>query len=374
MRVAINSRLLIPDRLDGIGWFIYETSRRLVAAHPDVEFHFIFDRKPPESCITGPNVFNHYLLPPARRPILFRMWFNWSLPRLLRRIGADVFLSPDGLGCARCPCPQLVVIHDINFERYPNDLPEAYSDYLQETTRELIESGAHIATVSKFSRREISEVYGIAETKINVIPNAASAAYKPLPEGDRKRVRSENSEGNPFFLFVSSIHPRKNLPRLLLAFDKFVIESGSTHRLVVVGSVFWMFEHVREVLRSMAHQDRVLFVGHVPRETLTQLMAAAEALCFVSYYEGFGIPVLEAFQSGTPVITSAGTAMEEVAGDAALLVDPFDVESIARGMSAVVKDSELSTSLQSKGMQRSYDFSWERSSELLWECIEKSRG
>lgn len=373
MRIVINARLLIPGKLDGIGWFIYETCRRMIDAHPDVEFHFLFDRRPPLNLFSSPNVKMNQVFPPARRPFLFDLWFNWSIPGVLKRIGADVFVSPDGLGSIKCPCPQVVVVHDINFERYPEDLPPSYMSYLRRTTYDLVKSGAVIATVSEFSKREIAEVYGADAERIRVVSNAASEVFQPLPPEVQQQVRSHHTNGNPFFLFVSSIHPRKNLPRLLRAFDRFITESGSTHRLVIVGSVFWMFGHVKDTLRSMAHSQRVVFTYHVERNELARLMGSAEALCFISYYEGFGVPVLEAFQSGTPVITSAGTAMEEVAGGAAVLVDPFNEGSIAQALSRVANDSVLRDQLRAAGVKRSGEYSWDRSAQLLWDIIQGAK-
>jgi glycosyltransferase involved in cell wall biosynthesis len=373
MRIAINARLLLPGKLDGIGWFTYETCRRLVAQHPDVEFHFLFDRIPPQGFIGGPNVRLHRVFPPARRPFLFRVWMNRSIPILLRRIQADLFLSPDGLGSKRCPCAQLVVIHDINFERYPGDLPPSYARYLREVTRHTVQkTNARLATVSEFSRREICEVYAASPERIDVIPNAAGEQYRPLSDAEKQCTRERWTKGEPYFAFISSIHPRKNLTRLLAAFDQFAEETGHPHRLVVVGSTFWMFDQVTAALGKMRHRDRVIFAGRLAREDLAMVTGAAEALAFMSYYEGFGIPVLEAFRAGVPVLTSLGTAMEEVAGGAALLADPFDVADITRGLRELADNQQLRVRLIAAGSARERNFSWDHSADLLWNSIQRS--
>jgi len=374
MRIAINSRLLIPGNLDGIGWFIYECICRLIAEHPEVEFHLLFDRKAPVGWISGKNVFLHRLLPPARRPFLFAWWLDYSIPRKLRQIGADLFISPDGLGSLRSHCPQLVVIHDINFERYPADLPQNYSRYLRASTRRLVKKATRLATVSAFSQKEIAEVYQLNSHEIDVIPNGVSEKYIPLSAQEKQEARDEFAGGDPYFIFISSIHPRKNLSRLLLAFDSFKEKQKSPFKLLIVGSEFWKNEHMRETQSSLCHKEDVIFTGRLDGERLLRALGGAHALAYISYYEGFGIPVVEAFRSGVPVLSSRSTAMEEVAGGAALLINPFSTNDVADGLFQLANDDTLCRQLIRKGLERATHFSWEKTAHLLWESALRTLG
>ncbi|MFN8777415.1 MAG: glycosyltransferase family 4 protein [Flavobacteriales bacterium] len=373
MRIAINARLLLPHKLDGIGRFTYETVTRLFQSHPDTTFHLLFDRTPPREFQGISNVVCHRVWPPARRPWLFRIWLEWSIPRLLRSIGADVFLSPDGLGSLHCPCPQLVVIHDINFFHYPHDLPGTYSNYLNTITRQLVPVATRLATVSSFSRSELASAYGLDAGSVDIIPNAIAQGFAVLHSAEVQAVRDELTAGAPYFLFLGSLHPRKNVPRLLEAFDQFLSEHSTDHRLVIAGEVFWMGGEITAALRRMRHRDRVVLVGRVEGHGTAKVMGAACGLTFMSYYEGFGIPVLEAFACGVPVLTSRGTAMEEVAAGAALLADPFDPSDIARGMAALAFDEGLRDRLIRSGLERAGAFSWDHSADLLWQSILRTR-
>ena len=129
LNIAVNTRLLRPHRLEGIGWFTWETFRRLAEAHPEVTFHFLFDERPDKAFIPSENVIAHRVFPPARRRFLYRWWFDYSIPRVLKKINADLFISPDGFASLRTDVPQLVVIHDLNFEHHPELLPPKVADF-----------------------------------------------------------------------------------------------------------------------------------------------------------------------------------------------------------------------------------------------------
>jgi glycosyltransferase involved in cell wall biosynthesis len=372
MRIAVNARLLIPGRLDGIGWFTFETVRRIARAHPEIEIHLLFDRPVPDALNMGPNVVSHYVLPPARRPVLFRWWLNYSIPFMLKKLKIDLFLSPDGLGSVRSPCPQLVVIHDVNFEEYPEDLPASYSNYLRKTTRQITQKADRIATVSEFSRDQIARFYPVTKGRIDVIHNGVNEIFHPLSADKIDSARKKYSSGFPYFIFISSIHPRKNLPRLLQAYDNFRRKSSTPYRLLVVGTSFWMEDQYKAIHRKMRYPEDVIFTGRLEASELAYALGGATGLAYVSYYEGFGLPLLEAFRSGVPVIASTAPALQEVAGDAAIYADPFSTESITQCLARIAADESLRKTLIQKGHSRVNGFSWDRCALLLWESIEKT--
>ena len=370
MKIAVNTRLLLRGKLDGIGWFTHEILSRIVRDHPEHEFHFLFDRPYDDAFLFAPNVHAHVVNPQARHPLLFRIWYNWMIPRKLKQLGADIFVSPDMMVSLRAKCKQIVVLHDLNFEHYPQDLPSHIARYLSSQTPLFAQKADSIITVSQFSKSDIVKQYGVQPSKIHVVYNAAQPSYRVLSEEERKEVRDEWTQGVPYFIFISSIHPRKNLQRLLMAYDQFRRESGQEVKLLAVGRRFWKNEVLDSTLRQMEFADDVIFTGHLEQAALCRVLGGALSLVYVSYFEGFGVPIVEAFQSGVPVITSNVTSMPEVAGDAAILVAPFDVNEIAQAMLNIFQDTELRARLIEKGLSRASRFSWEQSAKDFWNVIE----
>ncbi len=370
MKIAVNTRLLLRGKLDGIGWFTHEILSRIVRDHPEHEFHFLFDRPYDASFLFAPNVHAHVVSPQARHPLLFRIWYNWMIPRKLKQLGADIFVSPDMIVSLRAKCKQIVVLHDLNFEHYPQDLPAHIARYLSSQTPLFAQKADSIITVSQFSKSDIVKQYGVQPSKIHVVYNAAQPSYRVLSEEERKEVRDEWTQGVPYFIFISSIHPRKNLQRLLLAYDQFRRESGQEVKLLAVGRRFWKNEILDSTLRQMKFADDVIFTGHLEQAALCRVLGGALSLVYVSYFEGFGVPIVEAFQSGVPVITSNVTSMPEVADDAALLVNPLNVNEIAQAMLNIFQDPELRAGLIEKGLSRATQFSWEQSAKDFWNVIE----
>jgi len=372
MKIVVNTRLMLRGKLDGIGWFTHEIMSRMVRMHPEHEFHFIFDRPYAAEFVFASNVQAHVLPPQARHPLLFRIWYNWMIPRKLKQIGADVFVSPDMMLSLRTECKQIVVLHDLNFEHYPNDLPSHITRYLRSNTPLFARKAHVVITVSEFSKTDIVKQYALDPNKIDVVYNAAQSVYGVLSDEVRMIVRNRYTQGEPYFVFISSIHPRKNLQRLLQAYDQFREQTGSNVKLLAVGRRFWKNESLDETLRNMRFGSDVIFTGHLEQDELSQVLGAALCLMYVSYFEGFGVPIVEAFQSGVPVITSNVSSMPEVAGDAAIMVDPFDVQSITSAMVDIYSDNSLRAACIVKGLKRSQDFSWNVSAERFWKIIEKT--
>jgi glycosyltransferase involved in cell wall biosynthesis len=169
MRIAVNTRLLLPDKLEGIGWFTHETMRRIVAAHPEHHFLFLFDRPFDKRFVYGPNVEPVVIWPPTRHPLLYRLWFDHLLPRKLKQLKADAYIGPDGFLSLHSTVPSLVVIHDLNFEHHPEDLPRAYRNYYRSYFPRFARHATRIATVSEFSRRDIAQRYEVPPQHIDVV-------------------------------------------------------------------------------------------------------------------------------------------------------------------------------------------------------------
>ena len=372
MNIAVNTRLLIKNKLEGIGWFTFESLKRITTQHPEHQFYFIFDRAYDPKFIFSSNITPIILSPQARHPFLFWIWHEYRLPRLLHKLNPDLFVSPDGYISLKSGVKSLAVFHDLNFEHYPKDLPYSFRCYYRYFFPKFAKEAVRIATVSEFSKMDIIEQYGKDPQLIDVVYDGANDLYKPLSQEDISYTREKYTKGCPYFIFIGSLHPRKNLVNLFKAFDIFRNDHDGNVKLLIVGARKWWTKEIGKALREMQFSNEVVFSGRLDAEELAKVLGASLALTYVSYFEGFGIPIVEAFRCGVPVITSNVTSMPEVAGDAALLVDPFQPISIAGAMIMIAKDKTLRESLISKGLVRKEKFTWQKTADLLWNSIIKA--
>ncbi len=372
MKIAVNTRLLLKNKLEGIGWFTYESIKRIVLLHPEDEFYFIFDRPYSDEFIFADNVIPIVVGPPARHPILFYLWFEFSIPRVLKKIKPDIFVSPDAYLSLSSDVDDLIVIHDLNFEHFPEHLPWLVRKYYRYFTPRFAKKAKRIATVSQFSKNDIVEQYGINSNKIDVLYNGSNNLFKPISNSDKKRSRDKYSDGYEYFVFVGAFNPRKNLQNIFSAFDKFKKENDNDIKFVVVGEKMYWSEEIKNSFDKMIHKKDVVFTGRLESDELSKVVGSAIALVYASFFEGFGIPIIEAFAAEVPVITSNVTSMPEIAGDAALFVDPNNIDEICNAMLNISSDKELAVNLIEKGRIRRKDFSWEKTSENLWLSIQKT--
>jgi glycosyltransferase involved in cell wall biosynthesis len=372
VQIVVNTRLLLDNRLEGIGWFTFQTLKRITQKNPEVHFIFLFDRPYSDSFIFSDNITPIVLSPQARHPILYYIWFQFSVKKLLNKLKPDLFLSPDGFLSLGAQCRQLPVIHDINFLHHPDDNRWLTAKYYNHFFPKFAKTATRIATVSEYSKNDIATNYGIDPSKIDVVYNGINPFFVSLNDKAKEETREKYAQGKNYFVCVGALHPRKNIPALIQAFSAYKTESGSEVKLLLAGPAFWgMAEIVDAVAKSAARED-VIFTGRLADEDLALVMGSARALTFVPYYEGFGIPVIEAMQAGVPVITSNVTSLPEIAGDAALLVDPRNISDIKEALSRIDNDEKLREDLISKGRSQKQGFSWDRSADLLWESMMKT--
>ncbi len=374
MRIAVNTRLLIKNKLEGIGWFAYESLKRICAAHPEHEFFFIFDRKWDDEFIFSGNITPVSVMPQARHPLLYYLWFEHGIPKLLRKLKPDLFFSPEGFLPLGIKEKSVNVFHDLSFEHQPKNLPPVERFYCRRFSPKSAGQSTRIATVSEYSKQDIVKTYGVNPDKIDVVYNGANTAYAPVSLEDQQEVRQKFSGGNPYFLFVGALHPRKNLVNLFKAYDIFRRQYPDMFKLVIVGAKMYWTKDIEETYRKMVFRNDVVFTGRLNTSELKQVLGSAHALTYVSYFEGFGIPIVEAFYCDTPVITSNVTSMPEVAGDAALLINPFSANSIAEAMIEIASDDQIRQDLIKKGRQRRKLFSWDQTAERLWKTMERAMG
>ncbi len=369
MNIAVNTQLLIKDRLEGIGWFTYETLRRITKDHPEHRFFLIFDRHWDPSFVFSDNVVPIKTYLPSRHPLLWYLRFHCEIPKLLKKHQIDLFVSPDGWNTST-DIPSLVVMHDLNFMHFPENMPLLTRLYYRHFFPIYAKKACRLATVSHFSQKDIANTFGISPDNIDVVYNGASDIFAPLGAGQISEIRNRYASGNPYFVFVGALNPRKNLQRLIEAFDAFSTHSSSDIRLVISGMPMFSNGTLGRVLGKARHRDRIVLTGRLQREELARLVGAAHALVLPSTYEGFGIPIVEAMKCHVPVITSNCTAMPEIAGDAALLVDPWSVLSISEAMEKLDNNESLRNDLIRRGQERAKLFSWDNTAEGLWHSID----
>ena len=372
MKIAVNTRLLIKDQMDGIGWFTYESFKHIVANNPSVEFVFIFDRQPDADFIFAENVKPEVIGPQARHAMLYKIWYQYSLPRLLKKIKPDIFIGTDGMIPLKTNTKTLSVIHDLNFEYYPEYLPSVLAKYYIKNFRKFAEKATRIATVSGYSKQDIIKIYHTNKEKIDVVYNGSKENFTPASDEEKIHIQNKYTKGAPYFLFIGTLHPRKNLINLFKAFDLFKSTTDSDFKLLIVGRKMWWTKKIQAVFHNLKHKDDILFAGRVNDDELCKVTAGAYALTYVPVFEGFGIPLVEAMSCGIPVITSNVTSMPEVVEEAGILVDPFSVEEIALAMTNIVADHLLRNELVAKSKIQAKKFSWEKTADLLWKSIIKT--
>jgi len=374
MRIAVNTRLLLKGGMEGIGWYGYETLSRIVRMHPEHEFIFLFDRPFSRDFLFAENVSGMWMPPPTRHLKLYPFWFQYALPFMIKRSKADLFLSIDGHSTIATAVPTVLVIHDIYFHHYSNLLSAGWNNYLNYWTPRFAAHAQRIATVSEYTKSDLVKSYGLDPGKIDVTPNGFNQRYTALSEIEKQLVRKQYSNGRPYFLFVGLIIKRKNLHRLMEAYDKFRKQTGQEIALVVVGKRKWWDADHETVYQQMQFKADVVFTDRLEPDELSKVMAAALALTYVPVFEGFGIPILEGFASGIPVLTSNVTSMPEVGGNAAMYTNPFDVDDIAHKLEILAGDDTLRMAMIGRGLARKDQFSWDLTATKLWECIQKTTG
>jgi len=371
MKVAVNLRFLLKDRMEGIARFNYETLKRIVENHPEDEFHFIFDRPYSETFIFSDNVHPVVLYPPTRHPLLTAYWLEVRVKNYLKSIKPDIFLTGDSYMPLNPGVRTVIVSHDLAFLHYPGHMRFSDRIFYNYFFPKYHSRADRIIAVSEYTKSDIINQYSISADKIDVVHNAANGHFYPISDSMKQQTKSKLTGGKPYFVYLGSIHPRKNIVNLIKSFEIYKEKTGNEHFLVIIGRPAWKTRDFYNALKSSKYKDYIIST-QIEREKLPNYIGSADAMLYVSLFEGFGIPVLEGFEAGIPVVTSDCTSMPEVAGDAALLVNPNSSEAISESMIRLSSDPELCKNLIEKGKKRLEFFSWDRSAENIYEILKKT--
>ncbi len=275
--------------------------------------------------------------------------------------GADLVYLPN-LNFAASRAPLIVTVHDLSFERYP-DLFSAKQRLWHRLVdpRRLLRLAAAVVAVSEHTRDDVIETYGVPAGKISVINPGVGPDFRPLSREECGPVLRRYGLSPGYFLYLGTLEPRKNIPAIISAFEKL----GPREQLVIAGGRGWLYQDIFHLAAVSPARGRISFLDYVPESDKPALYSSAGALVYPSFYEGFGIPPLEAMACGTPTVVSQATSLGEVVGNAGLLVDPHDIGEIAAAMDALQHDDRLRQTLRERGLARAGSFSWAESARRL---------
>jgi glycosyltransferase involved in cell wall biosynthesis len=360
MNIGVNARVLTTENMEGVARYIYETTRSMAIAHPDDRFILFFDRSVKVAFDFPANVTKVIVPVPARDPILWYIWFELLLPIYLKWYNIDVFYSGDGSLSLGTNVPTLLVTHDLAYIHHPDHISKRYLSYNKAYVPKFHQKASSIITVSHYVKNDVISKFGIDPSKIHVAYNAVHTQKKNTTSPEKNHKTHIN---HPYFIYVGSLHPRKNIIRLIDGFIRFKSMTNNDYKLVIAGRLAWKSDDIKQKLTS---SPDIIYLGMVSETMKNELISKAVALAYISVFEGFGIPIIEAMRLGVPVITSSVTSMPEVAGDAALLVDPFDINSISSAMETLSNDKHLRADLIKKGNVRYPYFSWDKSGNIIY--------
>jgi glycosyltransferase involved in cell wall biosynthesis len=300
-------------------------------------------------------------------------WEQLDLPPLLAQLKPDVFVSSTTTLPMLRSCPQVNIVYDLGFERHPEFYAQALRGYLRKWVRPSCRVADVVVALSEFGRDEIIETYGLSEDRIVICPGAAEERFKPVKRVDQLRsIREKYGISGGCVLSVCSLEKNKNLPRLLQAFAQALDSIEDTWKLMLVGRPGGAAGQLAQLIEELGLAGSVVTTGFVPDEDLPALYSAADLFAFVSLYEGFGLPPLEAMACGTPVLASTAASLPEVVGDAGVLLEPDDVGQIAERLSYLTNDPGARRGLAERGLGRAKEFSWTRSAQRLLEACERA--
>ncbi len=349
-RVVVNCRFL-SQPMTGVQRYAAEICKELKNIYSDILF------------ITPPNVLHDSIASDLNAQIVGahegHMWEQWDLPRFLNHSGSPLLINLANTAPIFYK-NKISTIHDVAFERFPESFTRSFRVAYKFAIPKIIRSSRSVITVSLFSKKEISLIYGTRPEAISIIPNAASDVF----------ARSNAKTAESYILAVSSISAQKNFSGLIDAFSKL---KQSSHKLYIVGSLNRSFSGTG-IEQKINSDCRIKLLGRVTDEELVDLYSGATAFIYPSFYEGFGIPPLEAQACGCPVLVSRAASLPEVCGDSALYCDPYDTNDIADKISFLLSDPGLCETLRLRGYENAKRFSWEQSASRLLEIAKRLDG
>ncbi len=362
--LGIDGRLANTARRAGVGNFCFGVLQALPPHVQDIRLRIYLDTPPAADFPLPPEAAEFRILP--RKPF----WTQRVLGPELRRRPPSVFLSPVLQLPFRAGCPAIATIHDLAFLHHGEHFTWKRWALARLEIHHAVRSAHRLLAVSEATKNDLIAHFHLPPEKIVVTQEGVSPRFQRPEENVLRAMRERHSLTTPYIAYVGRLQPRKNIVRLIEAFARLIQQHPEfPHHLVLAGDKGWMYGPIYEAAQASPVKDRIRFLGYVSDEDLPALIGGADALALVSLWEGFGLPVLEAMACGTAVITSDCSSLPEVAGDAAVLVDPYDVADIARALELVVRDDKYRAVLQQRGLAQAARFTWEATARRIMDAV-----
>jgi len=353
--VAINAHLLTGQssyRSAGIAVYILELLRALAQSSDGIRCTALVGSG---TTVTEPGLLIEQARWRTHHPLKRLLWEQLVLPGVLQRIGADVLHAPAFVGPLLAPCPQVITIHDLSFLRHPEYFRRGRRSYLRLLTPLSCRRAAAVIAVSHFTASEVTCLLRVPREQVHVVHNGVHPRFHPLPPAEVAAFRAREGLPERFILYMGTLEPRKNVAGLVRAFAD--LRQPDVH-LVLAGGRGWLYEDIFAEVERLGIGDRVHIPGYVSAETQPLWYNAATIFAYLSNYEGFGLPVLEALACGTPTLTSDTTALPEAAGDAALMAPPDHEAAITDQLDRLLGDAPLREHLGRQGLSHAARFTW----------------
>lgn len=355
MRIGIDARLVYYSKA-GIGQYIIHLSKNLAKLQtPEENFLLLQSRKDKTKIIKNNNFSRISLWTPSHHRVE-----QTAIRFETATLGLDLLHSPDFIPPFKRNYKSVITVHDLAFLLYPQFMTKESARYYGQIDQ-AVKNTDHIIAVSQATKNDLIKLLGVPQEKITVIHEGRNPIYQPMDKTKAQAFvkRTFGLDAN-FIFFLSTLEPRKNIPTLLASYKWLKDHYKRPEKLVLAGSKGWLFDEVDETIKKLKLEDDVMLLGRVGDQEVHHLYNAASMLVYPSFYEGFGLPPLEAMNCGTPVIASKIKVMPEVVGDAALLIDPHDVEQLGVTMHRLLTDQNLREDLIAKGFKRAEKFSWDQ--------------
>ncbi len=373
MRVGISAYLLhggTSYRAAGVSVYTGQLLAALPRAAPNHRYLVYVGSDAPQ--LTG--VAMSVARVPTQRPLVRIPWEQLVLPVQAVVDGVNVVHGTVNVIPWAIPVPTVVTVHDLAFMRHPERFPVAKARYLRTAVAWSVRRATQVIAVSRHTGQDLIEFFGVPDERLTVVHSGVDPSFRPLGSDLRRRLREERTGGRPYVLYVGTLEPRKNVDVLLRAFASAKRQAGFEHMLVLIGARGWMDDYLFRLAEELRLGDDVVFAGYVPPGDLPGWYNSADLFAYPSAYEGFGLPLLEAMACGVPAITTASSALVEIAGDACMTVEPGSEEALQVALQEVLGDKALAGAMRAAGLTRASQFSWEEAARRTAEVYERAAG
>lgn len=367
MKILVDANILTRKQKTGVDYYTQALVFAAARALPNDTFVLGYYGK---GTITVPEDIKNIHIKriwwlPSKMYALHRHYLRFLPLELLMPVRADAMLFSD-FGCPATlqKVPKLAVIHDLAYKLHPQYVIAKHAAFLDKLVQHTLKQATHVIAISESTKKDIIEHYGYDENKISIVyPAVDTDHYSPASNQEIEQVRKKYGISGDYILFLSTLEPRKNVVGIIKAYNVLSPELGAKYQLVLAGKKGWLDDDIEKLCQKMG--ERVLRTGRIESSEKAALYTGAALFAFPSAYEGFGIPILEAMACNVPVITSTVSSMPEVAGDAAIIVDPDNIHDIAGAFTKVLTDTGLAQDLRMQGAERAKEFTWQKSGQQL---------